>query len=58
MKIELNILARVDNNPAALVSTLIMETQSDEPLNEFQIDWALSQIKKELLEKIIELSSS
>jgi len=58
MKVELNILARIDGNPAEMVSTLLIQTQDDTPLNEVQLDMVLNRVKVELLEKINQLNKS
>ena len=58
MKVELNILARIDGNPAEMVSTLVIQTQEDTPLNEVQLDMVLNRVKVELLEKINQLNKS
>lgn len=58
MKVELNILARIDGNPAEMVSTLVIHTQEDTPLNEVQLDMVLNRVKVELLEKINQLNKS
>jgi len=56
MKIELNILARIDSNPAQMISTIVVETREGAPLNEGQLNMILERAKAELLEKINQLN--